>query len=162
MAGSSSTTREIRRKLIDAIDRYTAFHRGGCTPPDAVNWSTGDRNNKAFLGQTVMMTVEQTLSIPNALKSERPEDYYENTATIEWPLGPAGEPFPIMGTVIPEWSSKMATTWRRPRNSCASWSARAGSPTISTSRASACYRRCRSCSMRRSGSTRATPTAWPR
>jgi hypothetical protein len=37
----------IRRKLIETIDRYTAFYRKGCTPPDAVNWATGDRNNKA-------------------------------------------------------------------------------------------------------------------
>ena len=43
------------------------------------------------------MTANQTLSIPNALKSERPEDYYDNTITIEWPLGPSGEPFPILG-----------------------------------------------------------------
>jgi multiple sugar transport system substrate-binding protein len=92
---------EIRRKLINALDRYTAFYRGGCTPPDAVNWSTGDRNNKAFLGQTIVIALNQTLSIPNALKSERPDDYYENTATIEWPLGPSGERFSIMGTVIP-------------------------------------------------------------
>ena len=26
---------------------------------------------------------------------DRPDDYYENTATIEWPLDPAGEAFPI-------------------------------------------------------------------
>ena len=43
------------------------------------------------------MTPNHTLSIPNALKRERPDDYYENTATIEWPLGPYGEPFPIVG-----------------------------------------------------------------
>ena len=42
--------------------------------------------------QAVVMTLNHTLSIPNALKRERPEDYYENTATIEWPLGPDGEP----------------------------------------------------------------------
>ena len=46
-------------------------------------------NNKAFLAQSVVMTPNLSLSIPNALKSERPEDYYENTATIEWPLGPS-------------------------------------------------------------------------
>jgi multiple sugar transport system substrate-binding protein len=40
---------EIRQKLIKVIDSYTAFQREGCTPPDAVDWSTGDRNNKAFL-----------------------------------------------------------------------------------------------------------------
>ena len=33
----------------------------------------------------------------NALRHERPEDYYENTATIEWPLGADGEAFPIEG-----------------------------------------------------------------
>jgi multiple sugar transport system substrate-binding protein len=43
------------------------------------------------------MTPNQTLSIPNALKRERPEDYYENTSTIEWPVGPDGELFPIRG-----------------------------------------------------------------
>ena len=46
------------------------------------------------------MTPNVSLSIPNALKHERPDDYYKNTATIEWPLGPHGEPFPIVGTVV--------------------------------------------------------------
>ena len=53
-------------------------------------------------------------------------------------------------------------TSRPPRSSSASSSPRAGSRTISTSPASACCRRCRSCSTSRSGSTRATRTAWPR
>jgi ABC-type glycerol-3-phosphate transport system substrate-binding protein len=66
-----------------------------------VNWSTGDRNNKAFLAQTVMMTENEALSIPNALKHERPDDYSKGVATIEWPLDRSGEPFPIIGYVIP-------------------------------------------------------------
>ena len=87
---------EIRRRLVKAIDSYTAVYREGCTPPDSVGWD--DRgNNQAFLAQTVVMTTNNSLSIPNALKQERPEDYYENSATIEWPLGPDGEAFPIMG-----------------------------------------------------------------
>ena len=65
-----------------------------------MSWDNGD-HNKAFLAQTVVMTQNVTLSIPNALKRERPDDYYENTATIEWPLGPSGEPFPILGSVVP-------------------------------------------------------------
>jgi multiple sugar transport system substrate-binding protein len=88
----------IRQKLIKVVDRYTAFYRKGCTPPDSVSWDPSG-NNKAFLAQTVVMTVNQTLSIPNALKRERPDDYYEHTATVEWPLGPSGEPFPILGFV---------------------------------------------------------------
>jgi multiple sugar transport system substrate-binding protein len=92
---------EIRRKLVKTVDSFTAFYRKGCTPPDAVSWSTGDRNNKAFLAKTVVMTENESLSIPNALKSERPDDYYEDAATIEWPLGPSGATFPIVGTVLP-------------------------------------------------------------
>ena len=65
-----------------------------------MTWGDVD-NNKAFLAQGVVMTANDTLSIPNALKRERPDDYYKNTATIEWPLGPRGEPFPIMGYVFP-------------------------------------------------------------
>ena len=29
---------EIRRRLVKAIDSYTAVYRKGCTPPDAVTW----------------------------------------------------------------------------------------------------------------------------
>jgi multiple sugar transport system substrate-binding protein len=47
------------------------------------------------------MTANLTLSIPNALKRERPDDYDRNSATIEWPLGPDGEPFPITGDIYP-------------------------------------------------------------
>ena len=87
---------EIRHRLAEAIDGYTAIYRKGCTPPDAVSWdNTG--NNKAFLAQTVVMTPNETLSIPNALRRERPDDYHDNSATIEWPLGPRGEVFPIKG-----------------------------------------------------------------
>jgi multiple sugar transport system substrate-binding protein len=87
---------EIRRRLVEAIDTYTAVYRNGCTPPDSLTWD--DRgNNRAFLAETVVMTTNNTLSIPNALKHERSEDYYNNSATIEWPLGPDGEAFPIFG-----------------------------------------------------------------
>jgi multiple sugar transport system substrate-binding protein len=92
---------EIRRKLVKALDSYTAIYRKGCTTPDAVTWAGGRENNQKFLAQAVVMTPNDTLSIPNALKHERPEDYYENAVTIEWPLGPSGEPFPIVGYVVP-------------------------------------------------------------
>jgi multiple sugar transport system substrate-binding protein len=91
---------EIRRRLIKAMDSYTAVYRKGCTPPDSLTWENPG-NNAQFHAQAVVMTPNETLSIPNALKPERPDDYYENTATIEWPLGPTGEPFPILGNVLP-------------------------------------------------------------
>ncbi len=91
---------EIRRRLVKAIDDYAAIYRKGCTPPDSVSWPSGYDNNREFLAQAVVMTANVSLSIPNALKHVHPDDYYKNTATIEWPLGPHGEPFPIVGTVV--------------------------------------------------------------
>ena len=85
---------EIRRKLIRTMDSYTAIYRMGCTPPDAVGWDDAG-NNRAFLAQTVAMTANETLSIPNALKTEHPEDYYKNVATIEWPDGADGQSLAI-------------------------------------------------------------------
>jgi len=81
---------EVRRRLIKVIDRYTAIYRKGCTPPDSVTWDAYD-NNKEFLAQTIVMTINHTLSIVNALKDERPEDYYKNVVTIEWPVGAEGQ-----------------------------------------------------------------------
>jgi multiple sugar transport system substrate-binding protein len=90
---------EVRQKLIKAMNSYTAIYRKGCTPPGSVSWDDGG-NNEAFLAQTVVMTTNISLSIPNALKSERRDDYYNNTATIEWPLGPHGEIFPIENGIL--------------------------------------------------------------
>jgi multiple sugar transport system substrate-binding protein len=91
---------EVRQGLVKAIDSYTAIYRKGCTPPGSENWTNID-NNEDFLAQRVVMTANQTLSIPNAIKRDRPDDYHENIATIEWPLGPAGKPFPIASFIIP-------------------------------------------------------------
>jgi multiple sugar transport system substrate-binding protein len=99
---------EIRHRLIDTIDSYTALYRKGCTPPDSVTWGDID-NNKAFWSKQAVMVPNLSLSIPNALKREHPDDYYRNTATIEWPLGPHGEPFPIMGDVVSAMAFKEAS-----------------------------------------------------
>ncbi len=84
-----------------------------------VSWADSD-NNKQFHSQAVIMTANTTLSIPNALKRERPDDYYENTATIAWPLGPSGEPFPIIGMVVPGMFFGTEGTSVPPRSSFAS------------------------------------------
>jgi multiple sugar transport system substrate-binding protein len=87
---------EIRRRLIKAMDSYTAIHLKGCTPPDSIDWTTiGNNNNKQFLTQRVVMLPNDTLSVPTALKHERPEDYYENAATVSWPDGADGQPLAI-------------------------------------------------------------------
>src|SRR4051812_14816044 len=73
-----------RAMLVKALSDYTAVWRKGCTPPASVDWdSTG--NNEAFVAQTVVMTINTSLSIPSAIRRERPADYLANVATIDWP-----------------------------------------------------------------------------
>jgi UDP-N-acetyl-D-glucosamine/UDP-N-acetyl-D-galactosamine dehydrogenase len=85
---------DIRRRLIRAMDAYTAVYHKGCTPPEAVGWNNRG-NNEAFLAAAIVMTPNFTLTIPNALKPERPEDYYKNTVTMAWPDGVDGHPLAI-------------------------------------------------------------------
>jgi multiple sugar transport system substrate-binding protein len=87
-----------REGMVKALDAYTAIWRKGCTPPDATTW-TNYGNNKAFLDQRVVMTLNNTLSIPGGLREKRPEDYYDNTATIDWPAGANGQPLALIGTI---------------------------------------------------------------
>jgi multiple sugar transport system substrate-binding protein len=86
---------EVRARLVAALDGYTGLYRRGCTPPDAAEWdNTG--NNKAFLEQRVVVTVNPTLSVPGALRTTRPEDYARSTVTLAWPSGIDGQPFAVL------------------------------------------------------------------
>jgi multiple sugar transport system substrate-binding protein len=86
----------VRAGMVQALSDYTGIWRNGCTPPDSVSWA-GRGNNNAFVAQSVVMTANGTLSIPNALRHERPEDYYENVVTIDWPEDANGQPLVIVG-----------------------------------------------------------------
>jgi multiple sugar transport system substrate-binding protein len=86
----------IRAGIVKALDAYTLIWRKGCTPPDSTSW-TNLGNNQAFLAQRVVMTPNPSLSIPNALQATRPDDYYRNTATIEWPSRVDGQTLVIEG-----------------------------------------------------------------
>jgi multiple sugar transport system substrate-binding protein len=86
----------VRAGMVQALDDYTAIWRKGCTPPASVDWTNPD-NNRAFLAQTVVMTPNFSLSIPAALKRERPDDYDRNATTINWPQAAGGQPLVIVG-----------------------------------------------------------------
>jgi multiple sugar transport system substrate-binding protein len=86
----------VRAGLIRALEAYTAIYRKGCTPPDSTSWKNID-NNDAFLSQTVVMTANGTLSIPGQLRAIRPDDYYKNAATIDWPDDASGQPLVLVG-----------------------------------------------------------------
>jgi multiple sugar transport system substrate-binding protein len=89
---------EVRAGMVHALNDYTAIWRKGCTPPDATSW-TNTSNNEAFLAQTVVMTPNPSLSIPAALKRERPDEYYDDAVTIDWPEAANSEPLVIYGFV---------------------------------------------------------------
>jgi multiple sugar transport system substrate-binding protein len=86
----------VRAGLVKALDAYTTIWRKGCTPPESAIWDNID-NNRAFLAQIVVMTPNGSLSIPAALKRERPEDYDQNAATLGWPAAADGQRLVIMG-----------------------------------------------------------------
>jgi multiple sugar transport system substrate-binding protein len=90
-----------RASLIRALDSYAAVYRKGCTPPDAANWTNSGttNNNTAFITQRVVMTPNETLSVMNALRTSRPDDYDRNTATVEWPNDLAGRPLVLYGEI---------------------------------------------------------------
>jgi multiple sugar transport system substrate-binding protein len=89
---------KVRTGMIKALDAYTAIWRKGCTPPASTSWTNID-NNKAFLAQTVVMTLNETLSIPGGLRATRPDDYQKNAATIDWPDAANGQPLVIDGGI---------------------------------------------------------------
>jgi multiple sugar transport system substrate-binding protein len=91
---------QVRAGLVKALGRYTAIYRTGCTPPASAEWTNPD-NNKAFLAQAVVMTPNNTPSIPNALKAAQPQAYYDSTMTIDWPEGAYGQPLVIQSRIYP-------------------------------------------------------------
>ena len=150
---------EVRRRLIQAIDNYTAVYRKGCTPPASVAWDPSG-NNQAFHDQAVIMTPNNTLSIVTRSSTNGP---MTTTRTPQRSNGP---------------SAQAARHFRTEAVSSLPWDFKDGLHAESTKkfvrflvgegwlahyldlRASACCRRSRNCLRRRSGSTRATRIEW--
>jgi multiple sugar transport system substrate-binding protein len=95
----------VRRGIVKALNAYTVIWRKGCTPLNSTSW-TNIGNNKAFLAQSVVMTPNGSLSIPGALRATRPDDYYRNTATIDWPNRVDGQ------TLVTEGQTHRAVVFR--------------------------------------------------
>ena len=111
---------------LEAIDSYTAIYRNGCSPPASSSWTRSADNNKAFIAQSVVMTPNYSLSTVNALKNDRPDDYYEKTQRSHGHSVRMAIPFRFQDGSSRRWSSRAVATSPSPRSSSASSWPRAG------------------------------------
>ena len=81
---------QVRQGIIDCINWYTQFYSQGYVPPEAVRWLNPD-NNRSFINHLVVMTPNQSLSIPAAVKQNE-EIYYHQMVTTRYPDKPSGKP----------------------------------------------------------------------
>ena len=81
---------QVRQGIVDCIDWYTQFYNQGYVPPNAVKWLNPD-NNRSFINRFVVMTPNQSLSIPAAVKQNE-DIYYHQMVTTRYPDKPNGKP----------------------------------------------------------------------
>ena len=81
---------QVRQGIIDCINWYTQFYIQGYVPPKAVKWLNPD-NNRSLLNKLVVMTPNQSLSIPAAVKQDK-DIYYHQLVTTGYPDKPNGKP----------------------------------------------------------------------
>ena len=81
---------QVRQGIIDCINWYTQFYIQGYVPPKAVKWLNPD-NNRSLLNKLVVMTPNQSLSIPAAVKQNK-DIYYHQLVTTGYPDKPNGKP----------------------------------------------------------------------
>jgi multiple sugar transport system substrate-binding protein len=112
---------QVQQRLVRAIDSYTGIYRKGCTPPDSTMWD-GSGNNESFLNRLAVMTPNNTLSVVNPLKHERPEDYYETPSRSNGRSVQTARSFRLEAVSLLPRSSGRAATPRPPRSlSVSSW-----------------------------------------
>jgi multiple sugar transport system substrate-binding protein len=83
-----------REAIIATLTWFGELFTSGYVPPDATNWTDGD-NNAGFHSRSIVMTPNPSQSIPAAqfFNKDDPQkvNYFDKTATIEWPNGPDGK-----------------------------------------------------------------------
>ncbi|MGL5834523.1 MAG: ABC transporter substrate-binding protein [Waterburya sp.] len=81
---------QIRQGIIQIFNWYKQLYEQGYIPPEALHWSNPD-NNQYFLNRLVLMTPNQTLSIPAAVRQVS-DTYGSKLAMIDLPKKPNGQP----------------------------------------------------------------------
>uniref|UniRef100_B8HZC9 Extracellular solute-binding protein family 1 n=1 Tax=Cyanothece sp. (strain PCC 7425 / ATCC 29141) TaxID=395961 RepID=B8HZC9_CYAP4 len=81
---------QVRQGIIRCLDWYAQLYRQGYVPPGAIKWLNPD-NNRSLLNREIVMTPNNSLSIPAAVKDD-PELYQRKLGTIGYPNKPNGQP----------------------------------------------------------------------
>ena len=81
---------QVRQGIIDCLNWYSQLYQQGYIPPDAVKWSNLD-NNRNLLNRLVLMTPNNTLSIPATVRHDA-DTYYNQLGVSEFPDKPTGMP----------------------------------------------------------------------
>ena len=80
---------QVRQGIIQILNWYKQLYEQGYIPPEALHWSNPD-NNRDFLNRSVLMTPNQTLSIPAAVRQVA-DTYGSKLAMIDLPKKPNGQ-----------------------------------------------------------------------
>ncbi|MBE8967275.1 carbohydrate ABC transporter substrate-binding protein [Nostocales cyanobacterium LEGE 12452] len=88
---------KVRQKIVQVLDWYTKFYQQGYVPPDALNWLNPD-NNRSLLNRVVMMTPNNTLSIPCSVRQD-PDTYGHKLDILKFPNKPNGKPMRYLLTL---------------------------------------------------------------
>lgn len=81
---------QVRQGIVKVLDWYAQFYQQGYIPPDALHWLNPD-NNRSLLNRAVVMTPNETLSIPAAVRQD-PDTYHNKLGILEFPNKPSGKP----------------------------------------------------------------------
>jgi multiple sugar transport system substrate-binding protein len=79
-----------REAIVKTLKWFADMFNSGYVPPDTLNWSDGD-NNANFHSKSIVMTPNPSVSIPAHHFFNNPDNYFNKSATIEWPDGPDGK-----------------------------------------------------------------------
>jgi multiple sugar transport system substrate-binding protein len=88
---------KVRQGIIQCIDWYTKFYKQGYVPPEAIHWLNPD-NNRSLLNRLIIMTPNNSLSIPAAVR-QKPDLYHYKLGTIGYPHKPSGKPMRYLALV---------------------------------------------------------------
>lgn len=87
----------VKQGITNCLDWYAGFYLRGYVPPAAINWLNPD-NNRSLLNRQVVMTPNNSLSIPAALGKDS-EEYQSQLVTAAYPNKPNGKPMKYIALV---------------------------------------------------------------